>query len=77
MLTRPHRDVPDPPWAAGADLELSRWREELLSLQPVSGRGARGGSEPGNRPQPEVLPALVPPGPALDLSRWREELLPL
>ena len=53
---------------------LSRWREELLSLQPESDRDARGQGEPAHRPEPDVRPAFLPPGPDLDLSRWREEL---
>jgi len=52
--------------------ELSRWREELLSLQPVSDRDARGASEPYSSPPPDVIPPFLSPG--LDLSRWREEL---
>jgi hypothetical protein len=62
MLARPH---PDPP-------ELSRWREELLSLQPVSDRAAWGANEPYSSPPPDAIPLFLPP--ELDLSRWREEL---
>src|SRR5688500_5478207 len=69
-MTRP--DGATMPTPSQSRPELSRWREELLSLQPVSDRDARGASEPYSSPPPHVIPPF--PSPGLDLSRWREEL---